>query len=126
MVGGAGLPTTTAAETDDREVVFEDVGELVDPPAVDYPLEVPTSLELPETTLTVHTDGCGVIRPELAEDPQGLQWTVEDLDGFSVLERNAIGETHLRYFQPGTYTVRLEAWGGESYVPISNTVEITC
>ena len=82
--------------------------------------------ELSQAILTVHSDGCGVIRSELAEDPQGLQWSVIDPDGFAVLERNAVDETQYRYFLPGTYTVTLEAWGGESYVPISNTVEITC
>ena len=76
--------------------------------------------------MTVHSDGCGVIRSELAENPRGISWSVKDADGFQVLQRNAAGETRYRYFQPGTYTVVLEAWGGNSYVPISNSVTISC
>ena len=118
---------------DGGEVTFDGVGEPIDPgeTTLTFDPDVPEILlpardELPEATLTVHTDGCGVIRSELAEDPQGLQWSVADVDGFDVLERDAVGETQYRYFQSGTYTVTLEAWGGDSYVPISNTVEITC
>jgi hypothetical protein len=82
--------------------------------------------ELPEVKLVVHTDGCGVIRPEIAEPPHGFTWSVRDLDGFTVLGRNALNETHYRYFRPGTYTVVLEAWDGEKYAAISNVVTINC
>lgn len=77
-------------------------------------------------TLTVHDDGCGVIRTAVDPEPDGLTWSVYDEDGFSVLGRNALGETRYRYFTPGTYTMVLEAWGGDGYVPVSNEVTITC
>lgn len=78
--------------------------------------------------LIVHTDGCGVIRTEGpdAVDLGGLGWSVVDADGFEVLSRNALGETQYRYYAGGTYDLVLEAWGGDSYVPVSNTVTITC
>lgn len=85
-----------------------------------------TSVALPRMTLRVHSDGCGVIRSGTVGGPHGLQWTVTDQDGFTVLGRNALGETHYRYFRPGTYTVVLEAWGGSYYVPVSNRVTIRC
>lgn len=77
-------------------------------------------------TLTVHSDGCGVIRTEFEETPHNLTWSVKDPDGFEVLGRNADGETRYRYFEAGTYTVVLEAWNGDSYAPVSNEVTITC
>jgi hypothetical protein len=81
----------------------------------------------PEATLTVHTDGCGVIRTEVpAYQHNGLTWNVYDSDGFQVLGRVADNETRYRYFQPGTYTVNLEALIGTEYVTISNTVTINC
>jgi hypothetical protein len=85
-----------------------------------------TRAKLPTATLTVHTDGCGVIRTEVPPDTDNLTWHVEDQDGFAVLERNARSETRYRYFRPGTYTVVLQAFDGVAYVPISNTVTITC
>ncbi|MGK2949413.1 MAG: hypothetical protein ACSLFP_12610 [Acidimicrobiales bacterium] len=87
---------------------------------------LPAREELPEATLTVHDDGCGVIRSELSPEPDNLTWVVKDLDGFQVLGRNALGETQYRYFQPGTYTVVLEAWEVDRYVEISKTVRISC
>ena len=81
----------------------------------------------PEATLTVHTDGCGVIRTEVpAGEHNGLTWNVYDPDGFLVLGRVADNETRYRYFQSGTYTVNLEALIGTEYVTISNTVTINC
>ena len=77
-------------------------------------------------TLTVHSDGCGVIRTEFEETPHNLTWSVKDPDGFQVLGRNAEGETRYRYFEGGTYTVVLEAWNGDFYAPVSNEVIITC
>jgi hypothetical protein len=89
-------------------------------------LPEPPAPELPRVTLQVHGDGCGVIRPELADEPHGLGWSVTDADGFEVLQRNAVGETHYRYFQSGTYTMELVAWDGQTYSPISDAVTITC
>ena len=62
-------------------------------------------------------------RGDIGDD---LTWVVKDLDGFQVLGRNAAGETQYRYFQSGTYTVALEAWGGSYYVTVSNEVTINC
>ena len=101
-------------------------------PAPAVPSEGPTRSFLPGETLPtaslqVASDGCGVIRSQFsAGPPHGLQWTVTDAEGFEVLGRNALGETHYRYFQPGRYTAVLKAWGGESYVPVSNAVSISC
>jgi hypothetical protein len=81
---------------------------------------------LPTATLTVFSDGCGVIRSELPDEPHGLTWSIVDADGFEVLARNAAGETRYRYFQSGTYTVVLKAWDGSKYAAISNTVTIHC
>ena len=76
--------------------------------------------------LSVHSDGCGVVRTEPAQPLENLTWSVRDSAGFEVLGRNAESETRYRYFQPGTYTVVLTAWGGGSYVPVSNEVTIRC
>lgn len=90
------------------------------------PLPEREVVTLPEAELVVASDGCGVVRSELAPEPHGLQWSVRDTDGFEVLGRNALGETHYRYFRPGTFTVVLVAWDGQEYAPISNTVTIEC
>jgi len=76
--------------------------------------------------LTVHDDGCGVIRSGPEGEPHGLGWSVRDADGFEVLQRNALNETRYRYFESGTYSVVLVAWDGSSYGEISNVVTITC
>ncbi len=87
----------------------------------------PSRSPLPRARLRVYSDGCGVIRSEFpGGPPDGLTWTVLDAGGFQVLGRNAEGETRYRYYRPGTYTVVLKAWGGSSYVPVSNTVTIRC
>lgn len=82
---------------------------------------------LPRFTLELASDGCGVIRSEPpGEPPHGLQWVVTDSEGFQVLGRNALGETHFRYFASGEYEVVLQAWEGEKYVDVSNKVSIVC
>lgn len=98
-----------------------------------YRLVVPGTLSptpqpvLPKATLRVASDGCGVIRNDFpGAEPRGLTWSVKDAEGFEVLARNALGETHYRYYLSGTYTVVLSAWDGDSYAPISNTVTIHC
>lgn len=90
------------------------------------PGDTPEVESLPMETLTVHTDGCGVIRTDNAGGARDLTWRVTDLDGFQVLGRNANGETRYRYFGSGTYDVVLESFGSRSYEPVSNTVRITC
>jgi len=79
-----------------------------------------------QATLTVYSDGCGVIRTEFARDPQNLSWSVKDAGGFQVLQRNAEGETRYRYFRSGHYTVTLTGFDGQKYAPASNTVSISC
>src|SRR3954466_7096379 len=95
---------------------------LVTPRAV-----IPTTAPIPHARLRVFADGCGVIRSSFPdEDPQSLQWSVVDSAGFEVLGRNALGETHYRYFGGGTFTVVLKAWDGTKYAPVSNSVTIHC
>lgn len=87
----------------------------------------PQSTALPTATLRVFSDGCGVIRSGIpGGEPRGLTWSIADVNGFAVLERNALNETHYRYYQPGTYTVVLTAWDGTKYAAISNRVTIHC
>lgn len=99
----------------------------------DFPaLRVPTATDpddaddppAPTHTIEVHSDGCGVVRSGAIGDD--LTWVVKDQDGFQVLGRNAAGETQYRYFRSGTYTVVLEAWGGDFYIEVSNEVTIDC
>ena len=88
----------------------------------------PTAEPLPQLTLEVFDDGCGVVRSEV---PPGvhyrtLTWVFRDQDGFQVLGRAAEGETRYRYFQPGRYSVVLEAHDGASYQKVSNEVTVNC
>ena len=85
-----------------------------------------TPAAMDRATLTVAEDGCGVIREGPEGDPDMLQWVVRDGDGFQVLGRSAEGEDRYRYFVPGDYTVALQAYDGEKYVDVSNTVEVRC
>lgn len=85
-----------------------------------------STTSLPQVELQLHSDGCGVIRPEIDPAPHGLGWSVKDQDGFEVLQRNALGETHYRYFSPGRFTIELVAWDGEKYAPMSNRLTINC
>ena len=77
--------------------------------------------------LTVDKDGCGVIRGDVLGDDRvaSLTWVIEDMDGYSVLERNAENEYKYRYFVSGTYTVYINAWFDGAYHQISNEVEIS-
>jgi hypothetical protein len=128
VAGGLGAALLVLREEPDPPAV------VAASPSVGFPEAAPAEPAPPagpapdSYTLTVHTDGCGVIRSEGpgGEDLHGLTWSVLDADGFVVLGRNALGETRYRYFSPGTFDVVLEAYGGESYVPVSNTVTITC
>lgn len=118
LVGLAvGSPPPTRRESTLRTLVL--------PPEVRVPPVAPPS-SLPTATLTVFSDGCGVIRSELPVMPLNLTWSIADVDGFEVLGRNAEGETRYRYFRSGTYTVVLKAFDGRTYVPVSNTVTIHC
>jgi len=88
----------------------------------------PSPARLPRLTLEVFGDGCGLIRsePKPGVSYENLAWSIRDRDGFQVLQRNALGETHYRYFVGGTYTAVLEAWDGEKYAAVSNEVTIRC
>ena len=115
-----GRPDSSAPLIDDEQITS-----LRENPGLVLPELAPAPA--PEATLTVHTDGCGVIRTEVpAGEHNGLTWNVYDPDGFLVLGRVADNETRYRYFQSGTYTVNLEALIGTEYVTISNTVTINC
>ena len=104
-------------------VVFIESGATGEPPADVVEAQPDTSSAF-DFEIEVHTDGCGVFRTgQIGDD---LTWVVTDEDGFQVLGRNAAGETQYRYYRPGTYTVHLETWGGDYYVPVSNEVTITC
>ncbi len=78
--------------------------------------------------LTVDKDGCGVERSEvLGSTPvSSLTWVIVDGAGYSILERNAEEEYKYRYYQPGQYTVYINAWYDGRYHQISNEVTITC
>ena len=117
-----------AHELGEDSITFEGTGEPIEPPvSVVIPEDVGTDEPLDDGmyTLTVHDDGCGVIRTTLPDEPRNLTWVIKDQDGFQVLGRAADGEDRYRYFQGGTYTVVLEAYGA-GYEEVSNTVEITC
>jgi hypothetical protein len=88
------------------------------------------SNEVPDVTieLSVDNDGCGVIRGDVQGNSEvsSLTWVIKDLDGYSVLERNAENEYQYRYFVSGTYTVHIQAWYEGAYHPISDQVTIHC
>jgi hypothetical protein len=78
--------------------------------------------------LIVENDGCSVERSELtgATPVSNLTWVIRDLDGFTLLERNAEGEYKYRYFGSGSFTVSISAWYAGSYHQISEDVRIDC
>lgn len=88
----------------------------------------PTAEPLPQLTLDVHSDGCGVVRSEAPPGVhhQALTWVFRDQGGFQVLGRAAESETHYRYFESGRYDVVLEAHDGASYQKVSNEVTVDC
>jgi hypothetical protein len=97
------------------------------PPALAPSTQALTTAPPPRLRLTVFDDGCGVIRSDSRAGAYlDLTWVFRDSDGFQVLGRNAEGETRYRYFRPGAYTVTLEAFGQDHYVPVSNTVTVHC
>jgi hypothetical protein len=78
--------------------------------------------------ITVDQDGCGVYRDEVmgSSDISSLTWVIADMDGFTVLERNAENEYQYRYFQSGTFSVHVQAWFNGAYHQISDEVIIHC
>jgi hypothetical protein len=115
LVSEDGLDETTST--------FGEVSGPIDPDVLVPESDEPLQRDM--YVMTVHDDGCGVIRTTRPEDPRNLTWVVNDQDGFQVLGRNAEGEDRYRYFQGGTYTVVLEAYGA-GYEEVSNTVTISC
>jgi len=119
--GTTATVTVTVTAEPTAEPTGESAGELA---------EVPTGFPsgYRPVELEVHADGCGVVRnstPEI-ERLRNLGWSVLDADGFEVLQRNAVGETRYRFYQPGSYTVEMTAWDGEKYAAVSNRVDIDC
>ena len=86
--------------------------------------------EVPDVSieLRVDNDGCGVIRGDIQGDTEvsSLTWVIQDLDGYSVLERNAENEYQYRYYVSGAYTVHIKAWYSGAYHQISDQVTINC
>ena len=81
----------------------------------------------PTATLTVASDGCGVVRSDVTGgSARHLTWSIKDAEGLEVLGRNAPAEDRYRYYRPGQYTVTLTAFLDGAYRPVSNTVSITC
>ena len=118
----AAAPATVTATVTETVVVTPEAAGLRPEPSSSASPEPPPMIDL-----TVHTDGCGLVREDVDESLyENLGWSIVDADGFEVLQRNALGETHYRYFQGGSYTAALTAWDGEKYAPVSRTVEITC
>jgi hypothetical protein len=78
--------------------------------------------------ISVGKDGCGVVRGEVqgSSEINSLTWVITDMDGFSVLERNAENEYQYRYFEHGSYKVHLKTWFNGSYHQISDEVTIIC
>ena len=105
----------------DEKVSFDEVGDAIDPSVV-----LPNDQLSTTATLAVDPGGCGVYRSMLPDDLDSLLWVIKGVDGVEVLSRNALDETQYFYYREGDYTVVLEAWNGDGYVEISNTVEISC
>lgn len=120
--------TVTVTETVTPQVDLSALAELLSESPPPVPDVAPATMTPPPMIgLTVHTDGCGLIREDVDVSLyENLTWTILDADGFQVLGRNALGETRYRYFQGGTYTAFLEAWDGEKYAPVSEEVSLTC
>ncbi len=79
-------------------------------------------------SLRVLPDGCTVERGEVQgrDAVTALTWIIQDASGATVLERDAENERTYRHFQPGDYSVTLEAWFAGAYWPVSDTVWILC
>jgi hypothetical protein len=78
--------------------------------------------------ISVGKDGCGVFRGEVqgSSEISSLTWVITDMDGFSVLERNAENEYQYRYFENGSFKVYIKARYNGSYHQISDEVIINC
>jgi hypothetical protein len=83
-------------------------------------------IDLPSYTLSVGADGCELVRTKLDDEPRGLTWHIQNLDGEDALERNALNEVRYRYGPSGSFVVALTAWDGEGYARVSNSVSIAC
>ena len=78
--------------------------------------------------ISVDEDGCGVLREEIqgSSSVSSITWVITDINGYSVLERNAENEYQYSYFESGTYFVKIKAWFNGAYHQISDEVIINC
>jgi hypothetical protein len=78
--------------------------------------------------LSLGDDGCHVVRGEVegSTPVSSLTWVIKDMEGYTLLERNAEGEYDTKYFRGGQYKVYLKAWYNGQYYPISNEVIVDC
>jgi len=76
----------------------------------------------------VENDGCHVTRTEVEgrDTIRLLTWVVQDMDGYTVLERLADHEYTYGYFRGGQYRIHLKAWHQGRYWRISNEVIVSC
>jgi hypothetical protein len=78
--------------------------------------------------LVLGDDGCHVVRGEVegSTPVSSLTWVMKDMEGYTLLERNAEGEYDTKYFRGGQYKVYLEAWHSGQYYQISDEVTVDC
>lgn len=78
--------------------------------------------------LVVGDDGCHVVRGEVEGSTTviSLTWVFKDMDGYTVLERDADGEYETKYFRGGQYRVYVKAWYDGGYHKISEEVVVDC
>jgi len=84
----------------------------------------------PDARVLIHVenDGCHVTRTEVEgrDAIRLLTWVVQDIDGYTVLERLADHEYTYGYFRGGQYRIHLKAWHQGRYWRISNEVVVNC
>jgi hypothetical protein len=78
--------------------------------------------------LRLGDDGCHVVRSEVTGSTPvtSLTWVMRDMDGYTLLERNAEGEYDTKYFRGGQYRVYVTAWYSGRYHQISDEIVVDC
>jgi hypothetical protein len=78
--------------------------------------------------LRLGDDGCHVVRGEVqgSTPVRSLTWVIKDMDGYTLLERNAAGEYDTKFFRGGQYKAYVSAWYGGQYHPISDEIVVDC
>jgi len=78
--------------------------------------------------LELGEDGCHAFRGEVEGSNPGssLTWVIKDLEGYTLLERNARGEYDTKFFRGGQYQVYLKAWHNGQYHQISEEIVVDC